>query len=333
MIDRRAVLRLLSTFPSLTMVAIALALPGQAIAQAEGFPSKSIRLIVPYPAGGTTDTLARTIGEKLSQAWNQPVVVDNKGGAAGNIGVGAAAQAAPDGYTIVVGNNATHATNATLFKDLKWHPVASFDAITLVATVPHVLVVPADRPYKTVSDLIAAAKAKPGGLSFASSSPGSASHLIGETFKQQAKIEGVHVPYKGVAQAVTDLLGGQVDYSFATYPSVKQHIAAGKLRALAVASDRRIPDLPDVPTLAEGGLAIQADAWFGFFAPKGTPAAILDRYHEEIVRIVAMPDVQHKLAGAGFTLRTEPRADFQKFVAGEVDRWGEVIRTSGAKVN
>jgi tripartite-type tricarboxylate transporter receptor subunit TctC len=304
------------------------------LAHAQGtFPAKPIRIIVPYPPGGTTDILARAVGEKLALAWGQSVVVDNKGGAAGNIGAEAGAQASADGYTLVVGNNSTHATNATLFRGLKWHPVESFEAITLVATVPHVLVVPNDRPYRTLPELVAAARAKPGGLTFASSSSGSASHLIAELTKQRASVQGVHVPYKGVAQAVTDLLGGQVDYMFATLPSVLQHVQGGRLRAVAIASRERVAAIGDVPTMAEAGYPVEADAWFGFFAPRGTPTAILDRYHDEIVRIVGLPDVRDKLAAAGFTIRTQPRAEFQKFVAAEVDRWGEVIRVSGAKVD
>jgi tripartite-type tricarboxylate transporter receptor subunit TctC len=321
-----------ASLAALAAAALAAFLPAPAFAQAEAFPAKPIRVVVPYPPGGTTDVLARAVGDKLAQAWGQPVVIDNKGGAAGNIGTEAAAQAAPDGYTLVVGNNATHATNVTLFPGVKWHPVKSFDAITLVATVPHLLVVPAGRPTRTVAELVAASRARPGGLTYASSSPGSASHLIAELFKQRAAIPGVHVPYKGVAQAVTDLLGGQVDYMFATLPSVLQHAQTGKLTPVAVASGERVPTLAAVPTMAEAGVAVEADAWFGFFAPAGTPPAILDRYHAEIVRIVGLPDVREKLAAAGFTIRTQPRAQFQKFVASEVDRWAEVIRVSGAKV-
>jgi tripartite-type tricarboxylate transporter receptor subunit TctC len=294
------------------------------------YPVKPIRVVVPYPPGGTTDVLARAVGDKLTEAWGQPIVVDNRSGGAGIIGTEAVARAAPDGYTLVLGNNQTHAMNASLFDKVPFDLLRDFAPVAFVASTKHVFVVPASSGPRSLKELVAAGKS--GRLAYASSSPGSASHLISETFRMQAGIDATHVPYRGVAPAVTDLLGGQVAFMAATYPSVSQHVAAGKLRALAVASGEPIAGL-DAPTVkAEGFGDLAADAWFAFYAPTGTPREVVEKLNGEINRALRNPEVAQRLRGTGFEPATRSVDEMTRFHRAEVTRWGEMIRATGVRM-
>lgn len=326
---RRALLVTLLAATTASLVAPA----SDAFAQtgaAAAYPAKPIRVVVPYPPGGTTDVLARAVGEKLTEAWGQPVVVDNRSGGAGIIGTEAVARAAPDGYTLVLGNNQTHAMNAALFDKVPFDLLRDFAPVAFVASTKHVFVVPASSGPRSLKELVAAGKS--GRLAYASSSPGSASHLISETFRMQAGIDATHVPYRGVAPAVTDLLGGQVAFMAATYPSVSQHVAAGKLRALAVASGEPIAGL-DAPTVkAEGFGDLAADAWFAFYAPAATPRDVVEKLNAEINRALRNAEVAQRLRGTGFEPATRSVEEMARFHRAEVTRWGEMIRATGVRI-
>ncbi|QQS14308.1 MAG: tripartite tricarboxylate transporter substrate binding protein [Rhodospirillales bacterium] len=301
-------------------------------ARAQAWPAKPLRLIVPYPPGGTTDTLARVIAGKLAEPLGQPVLVDNKAGAAGNIGTDLAAKAPADGHTLCLGNNSTHATNQTLFPNAGFDAARDFAGISLVATVTHVLVAHPDFAAKSLAALIADAKARPGKIDYASSSPGSASHLAMELFKGALGIDLTHVPYKGVAPAVQDLVAGQVPVGFMTLPAVKGQIDAGKLRALAVTSAKRHPTLPDAPTIAEAAIpGFLADAWFGVFAPKGVAPAIIARLNAEIHKALAAPDARDAIVKAGFDIVTSTPAETDAFVTAEIAKWAGVVKRAGVK--
>jgi len=267
---------------------------------ADAYPSKSIRMVVPFNAGGTTDILARAIGQKLSEVFGQQVVVDNRAGAGGNIGADVVAKSAPDGYTLLMGTVGTHAINPSLYAKMPFDHLKDFVPITQVAAVSNVLVVHPSVPAKSVAELIALAKAKPGKLNFASSGNGTSIHLSGELFKTLTGVDMVHIPYKGSAPAITDLLGGQVNLMFDNLPSALPHIKTGKLRALGVTSSKRAPALPDAPTIAEAGVpGFEATSWFGVFAPAGTPAAIRERFARDMAKVLEMPVVKDRLATLG----------------------------------
>jgi tripartite-type tricarboxylate transporter receptor subunit TctC len=312
----------------LAPLAAALASP----AQAQAFPSRSLRLIVPFPPGGTTDVLARAIAAKWQEAWGQQVVVDNRGGGGGVIGTEAVFRAPPDGYTLVLGNNQTHATNGALIPGLPYDP-AGFAAITLVARAPHALVVPASSPARSVADLVALGRQPGRGLSYASSSAGSSSHLMSETFARRNGMNATHVPYRGAAPATQDLVAGVVDFMMATWASVSALAADGRIRALGVGGESRFPDVPEVPTLRELGYDyISGDAWFGLFAPLGTPEAVLARVHAATEAALADPVVRARLEAAGFRIATMPPAEFGRFHQAEVQRWAVLVRESGVTV-
>lgn len=301
---------------------------------AQDYPVKPIRAIVPYPAGGPTDVLARLIGQKAGEAMGQAVVVDNRGGAGGVIGTDAVAKAAPDGYTLGLANNATHATNSSLYPNLPYDAVRDFAPIALVATVTHMLVVHPSLGLKDVSGLIAYAKANPGKLNVASTGNGSASHLAAELFKGRTGIDMVHVPYRGSAPAANDLLGNQVQVMFATLPTVLQHVQAGTLTPLAVAGLTRWPALPNVPTVEQSGLKdFNADAWFGFVAPAKTPPAIIAKLQAEIAKVMAQADVKEKLFQLGFLATISTPDAFGSFIREETVKWAEVVKVSGAKLD
>jgi tripartite-type tricarboxylate transporter receptor subunit TctC len=293
------------------------------------FPERPIRLVVPFPPGGTTDVLARAIAAR----WAEPplaaqTVVENRAGGAGVIGTEAVARAAPDGHTLVLGNNQTHATNAALIPNLPYDPLA-FAAVTLVARVPQALVVPAASPARDMAGLVALARAGRR-LSYASSSVGSTAHIMAETFNRRAGLDAVHVPYRGAAPAVADLVAGVVDFMMATWASVSALVAEGRLRALGVAGAARFPDLPEVPTLIEQGFDyLAADPWFGLFAPGGTPAPVLEALHGATVQALAEAEVAARLTRAGFRLETMPPAAFQAFLREEVPFWARLIREAG----
>ena len=300
----------------------------------QAYPAKPIRLVVPFPAGGTTDILARAVGQKLTEAWGQPVVVDNRPGAGGNIGAELVAKAAPDGYTLLMGTVGTHAINASLYAKMPYDHIKDFAPVILVAGVPNVLVVNPAVPVNSVQELIAYAKANPGRLNFASSGSGTSIHLSGELFKVMAGVQMTHIPYKGSAPALQDLIGGQVQLMFDNLPSALPQIKGGKLRALAVTSATRAAALPDVPTVAEAGLpGFEASSWFGVLAPAGTPVAIIARLNAEIAKWLASPEAREKLASQGANAAGGSPEDFAKHIAAETAKWQKVVKESGAKVD
>ena len=304
------------------------------IAAAQGdFPNKAIRIVVPFPPGGATDAAARLVATKMSEKWGQPVVVDNRAGAGGNVGSDLVAKSAPDGYTLVMGVTGSHAINTSLYSRMPYDPVADFVAISQVAVVPNVLVVHPSVPAQSLAELVALAKREPGKLNYASLGNGTAAHLGMEMLKSAAGIDIAHVPYKGSAPAVSDLLAGQVQVMVDGLPSALPHVKAGKLRAIALTSLHRAPALPDLPTIAETYPGFYADAWSGLFAPKGTPQAVVDKLSVEVQRILQMPEVREKLVALGAEPVGSTQAEFNAHVRREIDKWARVVKTSGARVD
>ena len=315
-------------------VVLGAGLLGGTSALAQAYPTKPVTIIVPFAAGGTTDILARIIGQALTAELGQSVVVDNRAGAGGNIGGQAAAKAAPDGHTLFMGTVGTHAINASLYKKMPFDPVKDFAPLTRVANVPNLLVANPAQPYKSVKDLIAYAKANPGKVNFGSSGNGSSIHLSGELFKSLAKVDMQHVPYKGSAPAVTDLLGNQIDIMFDNMPSAIQHVRSGSLVPLAVTTAKRSPELPNVPTIAEAGVpGYEATSWFGMFAPAGTPAPVLAKLNAAIVKVLAQPDVKKKINEQGAEVYSETPEQFAAFIQAESVKWGKVVKESGASLD
>jgi tripartite-type tricarboxylate transporter receptor subunit TctC len=315
-----------------TVVGLLAAVPMAVMAQA--WPSKPIRYIVPFAPGGTTDILARSVGEKLAVALGQPVVIENKGGQGGSLGAAELARAAPDGYTIGGGTISTHAINATLYSKLPYDPIANFEPITLYATQPNVLLVHPSVPAKDVKELIALLKANPTKYSFGSAGSGTSQHISGELFKTMAGVKMEHIPYRGSGQMLPELLGGTLPVAFDNIASAIPHMKAGKLRALAVTTSARSAVAPDVPTLAESGLAgYELSSWQAVFAPAGTPRPIIDRLYAEISKILKSPDIQKRFADLGLDISGMPPAELAALVKTDVPRLGKVVRDSGAKAD
>jgi tripartite-type tricarboxylate transporter receptor subunit TctC len=309
----------------------ALASPAVTQAADEWAPTKAVHLVVPLP-GSTVDALARLVQPELSKALGQPVVVETKGGAGGNIGADFVAKSAPDGHTLLLGFNGPLVVNQNLFASLPYDPVKDLQPITLAVTSPQFLVVHPSVPAHNVAEFVALAKAQPGKLSYASVSIGSASHLTMEMLKSAAHVDVVHVPYKGSQAAVVDLLGGQVQAGFFVPGNVMQFMQEGKLRAIASTGSKRFPATPDVPTMIEQGYPdFVALSWIGFLAPAGTPRAIIDRYNRELVRILHSPEVVPKLATMQFELVAGSPEQFTQWIQSEIPRWGKVIKDTGAK--
>jgi tripartite-type tricarboxylate transporter receptor subunit TctC len=294
-------------------------------APAQDFPDRPVRLVVPFPAGGTTDILARLLANALSAQWSQPVVVENRPGASGTIFSEQLARSAPDGYTLMV--TATHhVINPALYKNLRYDTRTDFTPIAQVAAVPNVLVVNPAFPAKTVAELIAYAKANPGKVNFGSAGTGGANHLSGELFKSMTGVNMVHIPYKGAAPALNDLLGGQIPVMFDSVPGVLQHIKAGKLRALGVTSLTRSSALPDVPTLDEAGVkGFEATAWFGLYGPGNMPADLTARLSRDVLAALRSPEVEQQFALQGAEPGTMTQPQFAQFVSAEMDKWAKVI--------
>jgi tripartite-type tricarboxylate transporter receptor subunit TctC len=305
-----------------------------ACASAQTYPSKPIRLVVPFPPGGSLDVVARAIGQKLTEAWGQPVVIDNRPGAGGNIGADLVAKSAPDGYTILEGALSTHAVNVSLYSKMPYDPVRDFAPITLVAITPNVLVLNPSVPANSVKELIAYAKANPGKLSFGSGSNGSAGHLAGELFKTAAGVDMVHVPYKGAAPAMQDLLGGRIQLMFDNLANSMQQVRAGKLKALAVTTEHRSALVPELPTLSEAGLpGFDISTWWGFMAPAGTPKEIVAKWNTEVTRILSTPEMRAFFAQQGAEPSpTSPEA-FAALIQGEIAKYAKIVKDSGAKVD
>ncbi len=314
--------------------AAALALAVAPLAQAEPYPSKPIHFIVPYPPGGPLDTVARLLGQKVSESVKQPVIVENKPGAGGNIGADYVAKSAPDGYTILMGAVATHAINPTLYSHIPYDPVKDFAPVTEVASTPNVLVVNPSLPVSNVKEFIAYAKAHPGELNFGSGSTGSAGHLAGELFKSMAGVQMVHVPYKGAAPAMQDLIGGQIQLMFDNLASSLGQIRAGKVKALAVTTGKRSSLAPELPTIAESGLpGFDISTWFGIFAPGGTPQPVVEKLHDEFVKAIDSPDVQATMKKLGAEPVGNSPREFAAYIRSEARKYAKVIKASGAKVD
>jgi len=303
-------------------------------ADAQSYPAKPIRIVVPFPAGGPLDVTARAIGQKLSEAWGQPVVIDNRPGAGGNIGADLVAKSAPDGYTILEGALSTHAVNVSLYGKMPYDPLKDFAPITLVATTPNVLVVNPGLPVHSVTELVAYAKAHPGALSFGSGSNGSAGHLAGELFKMEAGVDMVHVPYKGAAPALQGLLAGDTQLMFDNLASSTPQLKAGRLTALAVTTARRTALMPELPTLAESGLpGFDITTWWGFLAPAGTPKEIVAKWNAEVVRILSTAEMKAFFAQQGAEPAPTTPDQFAELIRSEIPKYAKIVKASGAKVD
>ena len=302
---------------------------------AQDYPSRPIRMVVGFPPGGGTDVMARLVTPKMTEAWGQQVVIDNRAGATGIIGTDLVAKAAPDGYTLLMGHVATNAIAWSLFAKLPFDPAQDFAPITRVSSVPHLLVVHPSLDVRTVKDLIALAKAKPGQLTFPSAGNGSTPHLAGEIFKTMTGVNLVHVPYKGTGQSLQDLLGGQVQVAFDTTAAVITFVKAGRLRPLAVTTSKRIASLPEVPTVAESGVpGYEVTTWYGLFAPAGTPTAIVQKIFAQTARIVRLPDVRERLDGMGTeeTTNASP-AEFAALVKSDIAKYAKVVKAAGLRID
>jgi tripartite-type tricarboxylate transporter receptor subunit TctC len=313
------------------LTACALLLPLQVIAQA--WPAKPVHIVAPYPAGGTSDILARTLGQKLSEIWGQSIIVDNKPGANGNVGADFVAKAAPDGYTLLLCDVGALAISPSVYTSLPFDPNKDFAPVTMVAYSPHILAVNPELPVKSVRELIDLAKAKPGKLNYAASSVASAPHLAGIDFATRAGITWAYIPYKGGAQAITDVIGGQADVLFngmlATYP----HVKSGKLRILAVSSAARMAAIPDVPTVAESGVpGFETGSWQGVLAPPGTPRDVVSKINADFIRVLNMPEIREKLSAQGAEVRVNTPEAFTVFLRDETARWAKVVSANGVKL-
>ncbi|MFL4989425.1 MAG: Bug family tripartite tricarboxylate transporter substrate binding protein [Microvirga sp.] len=310
------------------------AFAAHAASPADAYPSRIVKLIVPFPAGGTTDIFARHIGDRLAKAFGHNFVIDNRGGAGGNIGSDAVAKAEPDGYTLLVGTVGTHAINTSLYTRMPYDPVKDFAPVAYLAGVPNIMEVnPKNVKATTVQEFIAEAKAAPKKLSFASSGNGTSIHLSGEMFKQMTGVELVHVPYRGSAPAVNDLIAGQVDVMFDNLPSSIEQVRGGNLRAIAVTSLKRSVALPDVPTIDESGLqGFDASSWFAIFAPAKTPPEIVQKLNAEVLKALADPELQKRFADIGGEIRPYKPDELAAFVKAEIEKWAKVVKTSGAKI-
>jgi tripartite-type tricarboxylate transporter receptor subunit TctC len=297
------------------------------------YPGKMVRLIVPYPPGGGTDTLARVLSQRLGEALGQQVVIDNRPGAGANLGVEIAAKAPNDGYTLLMAA-ISNAISASLYRKLNYDLVRDFAPITLLATTPHILVVHPSLPVRSVEELIAFAKTRPGQLAYSSSGSGTPSHLGGELFNLMTGVKLTHVPYKGGGPSVIALVGGEVSVGFATMPSVISHVKAGKLRGLAVTTAQRSPTTPDLPTVSEADVpGYEMGSWYGLLSPAGTPKEVVMRLNVEMAKILKLPDVKQRLDTLGFEVLVSTPEEYGAFTKNEIEKWAKVVKASGARVD
>jgi tripartite-type tricarboxylate transporter receptor subunit TctC len=330
----------LPPFPLLSrrgLLALACALPAALLvagpARAEAWPARPVKLVVGYAAGGATDQVARLVAARLGEQLGQQVVVDNRAGANSNVAAEAVARAPADGHTLYVFTVA-NTINATLYPKLGYDPVKDFEPVGLIAKIPNILVVPPALPIHSVADYQRFAKSSKNGISFASAGSGSSIHLSGELFKMESKLPMLHVPYRGSAPALTDLMGGQVESMFDNAPSALPQVKVGKLRALAVTSPQRLPQLPDVPTLAESGFpGFDVHSWFGLAAPAGTPRAVVDRLNAELAKALAQPEMRQRLLDMAAAPEPSTPEQMRQFIASEIKRWRTVVKASGATVD
>ena len=294
------------------------------------YPDKPIRLVVAFPPGGGTDIIARIIAPELSKKLGQSIVIENRGGASGNIGTEAVVTAAPNGYTLLMGNVAPNAINVSMFKKLPFNPEKDLAPISLVAITPNILVANLSLPVKSVADLLALAKASPGKINYPSAGNGSSSHLAGVLFDSMGGVRMTHIPYKGGGLAMNDLLGGQVDIFFATMPAAMPFVKSGKLRPLAVTSERQSLAMPGLPTISESGLqGYSATTWYGLYAPKDTPPEIINRIYQSLVEVLKNPELKEQLIQRGFEPVGNSPKEFASFISSEIVKWGKVVRIAG----
>jgi len=316
--------------PVALLAASVLSLPIEA---ATAFPNKPIRIIVAYTPAGTTDILARAIGQKMSETWGQPVIVDNRAGAAGNIGTEVAARSTPDGHTLIMGTAGTHGINVSLYRKLSWHPVNDFAPVSLSAMVPNIMVVNNSLPVKNVREFVAHVKANPGKLSYGSPGNGSTAHLSMELFKSMTGSNIVHIPYKGSAGVLADVMGGQIAVTIDNMPPYIPQVKAGKIRALAVSTNKRPSAMPDLPTIAEAGVpGYEAGAWFGLLAPAGTPKAILAQLSAESARILKLPDISKRISELGAEPVGSTPEQFAALINSEIAKWAKVIKDANVEL-
>lgn len=314
------------------LIAMGLAL-GAGAALAAGYPDKPVTLVVPYPPGGATDVIARLIAEKLPAAWGQQVIINNRPGAGTTVAAEAVARSPGDGYTLYM-TTAAHTISASLYKKLNYDPLKDFAPLTLTSTIPLVLVTAPSLPVKNLDELIAYAKAAPDGLSMASTGNGTPQHLTGELFKAKAGIKLVHVPYRGDAPMLTDLIGGQVQMAFVTLSAALPHIQSGKLNAIALAHPRRVDAIAKVPTMAEAGMkGFEAATWFGLFAPSSMPDDLRQKIYQDVSKVVATPEMTRKLQDMGGEVNNSSPQQFQAFINEEARRWAEGVKLSGAQID
>jgi tripartite-type tricarboxylate transporter receptor subunit TctC len=318
---------------ALALAGVALFLPAPGHSQAT-YPNKPIHIVVPFAPGGSTDLLARRLGDKLAAAWGQPVIVDNRPGAGGTIGADFVAKSAPDGYTLLAGVTGSNAIAQALYPKLPYDVMKDFSPVSIMVSAPLVLAVNPDVKAKTAAEFLALAKSKPGALSFGSAGNGTSMHLTGEMYKQTADVSMVHVPYRGSAGMLTDLMSGQIQVSFGDVLVLMPQIEAGKVRALAVTSKVRVPILPDVPTLDETGLkGFEALSWQGLFAPAGTPPEVVEKLSAEVNKAMQSPDIKDYFAVRGFIVEGSTPAAFKAFIASEVKKWTPIVKSSGVQAD
>jgi len=327
------VLQNISTWLAAACLATA-ALAVHAQAPAAAYPTKPVKLVVPFPPGGSLDIAGRLIAQKLGETWGQSVVVENKPGAGGNIGADFVAKSPPDGYTILLGALSTHAVNPSLYKSMPYDAAKDFAPITLIAITPNVLVVNASLPVNSAREFIAYAKANPGKLAFGSGSNGSAGHLAGELFKAETGTDAVHVPFKGGAPATQALLAGDTQFMFDNLANAMSQVKAGKIKALAVTTAQRSSLVPDLPTMAEAGLAgFDISTWYGLFAPAGTPALVVAKWNADVTKVLNSPDVRARLIADGAEPSPNTPEQFSQFIARELAKYARIVKASGAKVD
>ena len=315
------------------LMVLALMLHASAAAFAQGYPSKPVRMIVGFPPGGGTDIVARVISQRISEWWGQAVAVENRPGATGTIGADVVAKSAPDGYTLLMGHVNSHAIAPNLFKKMPYDPIKDFAAVAYVGYVPNVLAVHPSIPVRSMKELIALAKSKPGVLNYASSGNGSTQHLAGEMFKQLTGTDIVHVPYKGSGDAIRDLLAGFVAMNFDTMPPVLEHVRSGKLRGLAISTQKRVPQLPDVPTFLEEGMTgFDVTNWYGVMAPAGIPKELVAKLNADINKAMQVPEVRARLEQVGTQLKEQSAAEFEAYMKAEVSKYAKLVTDAGIRI-
>ncbi len=320
-----------------TLGALALAIGatvGAGHAAAQAFPTKPVRIVVPQTPGGASDALARIIGQKLSERWGQPVVVENKAGAGGNVGTDYVAKSPADGYTLLMSYVGTQAINGSIYKSLPYEPFKDFAPVATLATVPFALVVNQNFPVRTAAELVPYVKAHPGAVNFGSAGNGSLNHLLGEMVNMNQGVKLVHVPYKGAAGALTDTIGGQIQMTFTSLPSVAGHIRGDRLRALAVTGSKRSATFPNLPTFAEAGISgLELSPWFGLLAPAGTPDPIVRKMNADIAELLRDKDVLEKFAGLGADPYVTQPEQFGRILQDDIQKWAQVVKASGARID